>query len=318
MIQWRPLKPDDGPDLEVLFGLWESHHELPFHTDLEEIEHDLSNPDGDIANRTQVAIGEHGRFLAIAWVSADKASVEVAKHRAMLEVIAHPDHAQLEAEALEWAEAKGREILEEHQDGKPRVLRAWSPAKLTDRIERFTAAGYPPARYFAEMLCGLEDSLPDAAPPEDVTLIDWDDSLMEEVWRVSNTAFADHWGTVRRDYESWRRIMVDEPHHRPDLGIIALADGDVVGYCSNRVYEGDFELRKMKEGYIASLGVLPEWRKRGIASALIADSLRRFAAVGYDHASLHVDADSPTGAFGLYERLGFKQSDLTVALVKEL
>lgn len=318
MTRWRPLSTEDGRALQRLYHAWESRHDLPYRTDLSEIEHDLTDPEGDIAARSQVAVSDNGDMLALAWVFMSGGSARAFKHRAILWIVAHPDHVALEVEALARAEWMARRVLDEIDDGRKRVLRAWSPAKLTDRIERFTAAGYPPVRYFAEMLRDLDGPLPTISVSEKVAVVAWDDRFTNDVWQVSNIAFADHWGSVDKNLEDWRRTMVEDPHHRPDLSFVAISDDRVVGYCMNRVYPEEFEIRKMKEGYIASLGVLPQWRRKGIASALIVASMERFLEEGFDHTSLHVDADSPTGAFGLYERLGFTQSDLSVSLVKEL
>jgi mycothiol synthase len=57
--------------------------------------------------------------------------------------------------------------------------------------------------------------------------------------------------------------------------------------------------------YICQVGTRPPWRKRGLAMALLAASLAAGAADGKTTASLGVDADSPTGAVTVYERLGF-------------
>jgi ribosomal protein S18 acetylase RimI-like enzyme len=46
--------------------------------------------------------------------------------------------------------------------------------------------------------------------------------------------------------------------------------------------------------------------------------MRRFAGDGLDHAALEVDGANATGAFRLYERLGFVEVDKTVDLMKEL
>jgi len=60
------------------------------------------------------------------------------------------------------------------------------------------------------------------------------------------------------------------------------------------------------DGWIVQLGVPPEWRKRGIRSALMIDVLSRFRAAGDDHVLLDVNINNP-GAARLYERLGFRQ-----------
>ena len=57
--------------------------------------------------------------------------------------------------------------------------------------------------------------------------------------------------------------------------------------------------------YIGSVGTRRPWRKRGLASALMSETIAAAAADGKTVTSLGVDADNPTGALGVYERLGF-------------
>ena len=40
--------------------------------------------------------------------------------------------------------------------------------------------------------------------------------------------------------------------------------------------------------------------------------MRSFADAGLDAAGLGVDTDSPTGAFGLYESMGYRAAETTV------
>ena len=62
------------------------------------------------------------------------------------------------------------------------------------------------------------------------------------------------------------------------------------------------------EIHIPYVGTLPAYRRRGLAASLLARVLRSSRAEGYDRASLNVDTDNPTGALGIYERAGFRQS----------
>ena len=86
---------------------------------------------------------------------------------------------------------------------------------------------------------------------------------------------------------------------RGDLSRIALDGDDIAAYIL--AYDG-------VEGsvYIGQVGTRRPWRKRGLAGALLSASVRAAAAAGKTQASLGVDADSPTGAVGVYERLGFQ------------
>ena len=65
-------------------------------------------------------------------------------------------------------------------------------------------------------------------------------------------------------------------------------------------------------------GVRREYRGRGIAQALLADAMRRFTDAGMDVASLDVDSENPTGALGLYTKMGYQAVNTSMAWDKEL
>ena len=73
---------------------------------------------------------------------------------------------------------------------------------------------------------------------------------------------------------------------------------------------GFAQLRETEAGefYLDSVGVLPEYRSRGIASSLFEAQCERAASLGHKVAGLIVDVDKPQ-AEALYARLGFTYLD---------
>lgn len=57
--------------------------------------------------------------------------------------------------------------------------------------------------------------------------------------------------------------------------------------------------------FVTELMVDPEFRRRGIATALIGELAARAAEWGYDSLTLRLDLRQSPGAYGLYEELGF-------------
>ena len=51
-----------------------------------------------------------------------------------------------------------------------------------------------------------------------------------------------------------------------------------------------------------------DWRRRGIAHALLAHALGAFAGRGLARAGLGVDSENPTGANALYEDVGMSST----------
>jgi len=85
----------------------------------------------------------------------------------------------------------------------------------------------------------------------------------------------------------------------PDTFLVAEEGGKVVGYVIGLV-------RKWGEGHVVSLAVHPEYRRKGVATALMKELLRRFNDKGVRAARLEVRV-SNEAAIKLYEKLGFKK-----------
>jgi ribosomal protein S18 acetylase RimI-like enzyme len=57
--------------------------------------------------------------------------------------------------------------------------------------------------------------------------------------------------------------------------------------------------------WIVQVGTRPEWRGRGLGSALVVEALRCWHAAGSERMLLDVNANNPTAA-RVYTRLGFE------------
>jgi mycothiol synthase len=183
----------------------------------------------------------------------------------------------------------------------------------------FAAAGYGIVRYYNEMHRPLNQELPDAILDPGLELVTFGPALHEPVRLAHNAAFRDHWGSEPRDEEAWG-FVVNDPQARPDLSAVVLerSTGTVAGY---QLATHDAEAavtRGFREGYTELLGVRREFRGRGIAQALLADAMRRFAAAGMEVASLDVDSENPTGALALYIKMGYAAVNRSMAWDKEL
>jgi mycothiol synthase len=92
----------------------------------------------------------------------------------------------------------------------------------------------------------------------------------------------------------------------------------VVAYALGYEYEADTAATGVRDCYLGQIGTRRDWRGRGAARALIANTLTIAARDGYQRASLGVDAANPTGALGLYERIGFRAVLRTTAYLYDL
>ena len=128
---------------------------------------------------------------------------------------------------------------------------------------------------------------------------------------MTNASFADHWGSTPVDREAWTHRL-ESFGVRLDLSLLAL-DGDrIVGMLLASHYPDDQTVTGRLDGWITTLGTVRSHRKRGIASALVVTACHAFQREGFTHAVLGVDSESPTGAYRLYQGLGFSELNKSV------
>lgn len=94
----------------------------------------------------------------------------------------------------------------------------------------------------------------------------------------------------------------------PETSIVAEENGEVVGYIICRVELGlsNFGFGGViKKGHIVSVAVLPEFRRRGIGEALIAEAMEGMRVYNAKQCFLEVRV-SNIPAVNLYRKLGFQ------------
>jgi mycothiol synthase len=117
-------------------------------------------------------------------------------------------------------------------------------------------------------------------------------------WRVAEGAFVEHFNHTPTPYVSWEAEWYRSEDWHPERILLADRDGAVVGETAWVDADPD--------GYIVSVGVLPEHRGRGIARALLRRAFADIATAGFPNATLTVDSENTTGAVELYRSVGME------------
>lgn len=158
--------------------------------------------------------------------------------------------------------------------------------------------GFTLARYFFDM--GAPTAGVEPAPlPAGLRAEPFPTDRSREVYDAHVEAFNDHWGYQRHRFEDWAALTVESDVFRADLSRVAYDGAEIAGYIL--AYEEAMPDRL----YLGQVGTRRPWRRRGLAGALLTHVLSAACAAGRKHVALEVDADSPTGAVGVYERAGF-------------
>ncbi len=286
---------------------------LPMVTDRGEVDDLFDSPDTDPLKDLRVF--EVDRTL-VAYGIVDHARSGQRHEKATVLGGVHPDWRGrgFGRRLLHWQIERGRTLLAATDHELAAYLFTYAYDLEAATIHLLERSGFERARFDHELGRSLEDP-PDPPELDGITIRPWLPEDEEPARLVFNASFADHWGSTPRSVDSWRH-MLQAGGQRIDLSFVAVDDrtGDVVGIGLNGHYPDDTDVTGRIDGWIQTLGTLRSHRKSGIASALVLHSLQAFADAGFDHAMLGVDSENPSGAYGIYEALGFAKLNTVVTM----
>jgi GNAT superfamily N-acetyltransferase len=211
----------------------------------------------------------------------------------------------LGAAMLRYNERCLREIAGRHPS-EEKSLRVWATAGEYGAHALFTGAGYVPVRHYLEMVRPIDAPLPDAPMPDGLEVRAVERDQIRLIWEARDEAYQDHWGYVpptEQDYQRW----IQDRLFAPDLWKVSWDGHQIAGMVLNRVDEAQNEKYGRKRGYTHGVFVRRPWRRRGLARALLVETIEMFRGKGMRETALGVDLENPYGALRLYERVGYTE-----------
>jgi mycothiol synthase len=268
----------------------------------------------DLAQDSQLIFTADGTLAAAGLVTAQY-PVQI-----RLECHVHPAHRRrgLGTGLLAWGDARGQGIVPRAPADARVVL--WSSAfeQDTAAAELLAHAGYAEIRRFYRYSAPLADPPPADFPPDfTIRTLDLDRDEVP-VYRAIHDVFRDHWGFVERDeadgVAELRHWLTQSPGSDPAFNWLAFAGDDLAGFClCQSSFAGEDD-----RAYVGSLGVVRDYRRRGLGAALLRHAAVEFARRGNRHLTLHADATNLTGANRVYERAGMQPDRRAVIREKQL
>jgi ribosomal protein S18 acetylase RimI-like enzyme len=220
----------------------------------------------------------------------------------------HPgwrDH-ELWSTMVRQNERQLQEIAASHPTNSRRFYQGWATSSQVEWISVMESEGYQAVRHFNNMLYPL-NHVPDRALPSGFEIRPVQPDHFRRIWEAQREVVLGLFEVVMENWtddrcESW----LNNPSHTPQLWQVAWEGSQVAGMVLNRIDEAENQELGRKRGYTEHIFVRQAWRKRGLASALLAKSLQVLKAEGMDEAELGVDTENESGAYGFYRRMGYQ------------
>jgi mycothiol synthase len=263
----------------------------------------------------QIVLGAdfvHGEWSRVgdlstdAWVAVYAAEAIVGYAQVVLEEpdlvqswgIVHPDHRgrgvgtalfdRIEARALELATAASslrfRHAINAADDAAAAMLRS---------------RGLRPVHHFWHMQVDLAGTVDAGPSPDGIDMggIEPDRDLAA-IHALLDAAFVDDLSHHPAPFDRWLEEETSAPGYDPTLWLLARDAGEPVGVITASEAED--------RAWVDYLAVSASHRGRGIGPALLRRSFAMFADRGLRRILVSVDAQNPTGATAVYERVGMR------------
>ncbi|TDE07961.1 GNAT family N-acetyltransferase [Jiangella asiatica] len=320
-LTWRPLTLDDVPAWFELVTATEDADDAIERQTAAELADQFKGSWRDPARDSIAGIDADGAIRAYAF-SVFRPVTEGTQAPYLVGAV-HPDYRRrgVGRALVAWSEARARQQLATAEANLPARIRLFADEHNTGMRRLAEASGYGALRWYVGMRRDLSQPLPDVATPAGLRVEPYSKARDEDVRIAHNQSFArDHWGSSPVDAEAWALDVVGGEKFRPDWSVLAIdeATDRVVGYLMSGAYDQDWGPQGYTEGWTDLVAVRREWRGRGVAGVLLTAAMRAYAAEGMQYAGLDVDTDNPTGALGVYTRLGYQREKGSVLYTKEI
>lgn len=306
-LEARPIEKRDAEAWADLLAAAERVDSADEHYDADDLIEELDDPHLR-ADIDAVGLWSDEQMIGFGSVSSQPGQSEVGIVRGQGTV--HPGWRRrgIGRALLDWLDQRAAALHTLRNPDLPGELHIGALSTNAGLRALLDAAGFEVCRYFSSMKrsIGSSESLPRVDPPAGLRLIRFEAAYDEATRVADNEAFLDHWGFTPCDRETWEVRVTGSRAFRPAMSHLLLDGDDVASYVLAFEFDADTAITGERDLYVDSVGTRRAYRGKGAAKALLAKTLEAAAQAGFQSASLGVDADSPTGAVGLYRNLGFQ------------
>jgi mycothiol synthase len=206
---------------------------------------------------------------------------------------------------LNWGEQRLREIAAQNPPASERFFESATADTETGTHALLESHGYGPVRHFFTMVRPDLENIPEAPLPAGLEVRPVKMEDLQAIRDASVEAFRDHWG-FNEENEPTVEQWVEGPNFDPSLWRVAWDGDQIAGMVLSFIDARENQAYNRKRGWTEDICVRRPWRRRGLARALLVQSLHAVRERGMQEAALGVDTQNMSGALNLYESVGFR------------
>jgi mycothiol synthase len=268
---------------------------------------ELSSPGFNLVTDSWLVLAITGQVVGFAWIEA------VDHARMFTSAYVHPDH-QGKGIGTYLLQALEQWALQQISLAAPdvRISIVASGLKQNNTAKSLLMRhGFQIARSFWRMAIDLSHVPSVPQWPEGIVVRTVTPDLFPAVYEADQAMFQDHWGYMSQTFDDWMHGSAKRENFDETLWFLAMDGKDIVGLalCADEKELG---------GWVHTLAVRRNWRRKGLALALLQYAFHEFSVRAISQVLLSVDAQSLTGATYLYERAGMHVVRERILYEKEL
>ena len=214
----------------------------------------------------------------------------------------------LETAFLSQSQERLRQVIRQQTGEVPfsgvRLFQAHATNFQPDMARLLEADNFQAIRWGSKMTCSDLQNTPDLPMPAGLEVCAVKPEHYRQIWDALLDAFHDDPGYSQPsedDYAAWQQSS----QFQPDLWQVAWDGNQVAGMVLNYIAR-DSAGEEPDTAWTEDICVRRPWRRRGLARALLARSMRMFRQAGFTQTSLGADFNSREGAHQLYASMGYQ------------
>ncbi len=190
--------------------------------------------------------------------------------------------------------------------GQMPSLLVWANDEPNEWRDIARAEGYKPVQHVVSMLRPL-DNIPSARFPKGFELRRVPPEKFEEIWKARRIACMGEWDFTEDEWDQQHyKAYLKSEEFQPELWRVAYYGDTLAGMVLNYILSSENKEYTRKWGHTEHVYVASQFRRRGLAKALLASSFKVLKDKGMTEAKLDTEVENPNETVKLYGSVGFK------------